>query len=71
MERVRPTSFASNSATFTESSGTTPKKILKIDATRTLHVGGGYIGSALPFNSNIGEINAGETDMTYGSSYTA
>lgn len=71
MERVRPIGFASNTATFTEATGGTISKVLKIDATRQLHMNGGYMGTALGFSAKIWEINAWETDCTYWSAYTA
>jgi len=72
VERVRPTSFASSSGTFTEPDNVSPDflyKILKIDATRTLHLTGGSISLSKEVQSFIGTINAGETDMTYGGVY--
>ena len=71
MERVKCNSFLTNSATFTEATASRVTKVFKIDATRTLHMSGGYMGTTLAFSAKIGEINAGETDMTYGSAYTA
>ena len=73
VDRVRPTSFESNTATFTEADNVSPDfayKILKIDATRTLHVTGGFKSTGKELQAIIGTINAGETDMTYGSAYT-
>lgn len=69
VKRVAPSSFASNSATWTEAVGANGTKILKIDTTRTLHVSGGSKSSSNIIRSAIGTVNAGETDMTYGALY--
>ncbi len=67
VERVRPTSFASNSATFTEATASVISKIFRIDSTRTLHMGGGSRNNVINMSAKIGTVNVGETDMTYGS----
>ncbi len=68
IERVRPTSFASNSATFSEPTGNR-HKMLRIDSTRSLHINGGARVSAAAITAYIGTLNAGETDMAYGTVY--
>jgi hypothetical protein len=71
IERSRPTSFASSSATFTETATTDGHhRTLYIDNTRTLHVVGGYRSTSKTLRASIGTVNAGETDLTYGTAWT-